>query len=239
MVILTWMSDVDPKELQGPAILSDLKERASKFADPFKKILLSIPEDTVCWHNRLSSWPSEPWDNRNGTVTLAGDAAHPMTFRAYPFIPFHLNTPLFFYRSLPSHFTPRRHLTQNSFPSTDRGQGLNNAIDDAAQLVQQLQSLSLTPSTDLKQPSSPPTFPSPSPSDSNSNSSSSSSLPQPAVAKPHHSSLASAISAYDAEVQPRGRKAVLSSLENSLMLHDWAMITQSATFTRGMSKDQH
>lgn len=81
MIILTWTSDQDPEELQGPAILSDLKERATKFAEPFKQIMLSIPDDTVCSHNRLSYWPTEPWDNRNSTVTLAGDAAHPMTFR--------------------------------------------------------------------------------------------------------------------------------------------------------------
>jgi 2-polyprenyl-6-methoxyphenol hydroxylase-like FAD-dependent oxidoreductase len=81
MIMLTWMSDRDPKELQGPAILSDLKERAIRFADPFKKVLLSLPDDTVCRHNRLSYWPTEQWDNHNGTVTLAGDAAHPMTFR--------------------------------------------------------------------------------------------------------------------------------------------------------------
>lgn len=81
MVIITWTSDADPKRLQGPAILSDLKERTSIFADPYKQALQAIPDDTLCWHNRLSYWPTQPWDNRNGTVTLAGDAAHPMTFR--------------------------------------------------------------------------------------------------------------------------------------------------------------
>jgi 2-polyprenyl-6-methoxyphenol hydroxylase-like FAD-dependent oxidoreductase len=81
MVILAWKSDKDPSKLQGAAILPDIKERASEFADPFKQALLSIPDDTRCFHNRLSYWPTEPWDNRNGTVTLAGDAAHPMTFR--------------------------------------------------------------------------------------------------------------------------------------------------------------
>jgi hypothetical protein len=90
MVVLTWMSEEDLIELQGSKILSDMKERALGFADPFKKVLLSISEDTTCWHGRLSYWPSEPWDNRDGTVTLAGDAAHPMTFRKQ-YILFHPN----------------------------------------------------------------------------------------------------------------------------------------------------
>ncbi|ERF73234.1 hypothetical protein EPUS_03075 [Endocarpon pusillum Z07020] len=158
--IMSWVSDRDPKELQGAAILSDMKERATQFAHPFKQIVLSIPDDTVCSHNRLSYWPTEPWDNRNGTVTLAGDAAHPMTFH--------------------------------------RGQGLNNAIDDAAQLVQQLQGL-----TD----------------------------------RTSHQEITAAINRYDEEVQQRGREAVESSLENSLMLHDWDRIMQAAILTRGMQKD--
>jgi 2-polyprenyl-6-methoxyphenol hydroxylase-like FAD-dependent oxidoreductase len=78
---MSWPSDEDAEALQGPAILADMKERASRYADPWKQAMLSMPDDTVCWHNRLTYWPTEPWDNRNGTVTLAGDAAHPMTFR--------------------------------------------------------------------------------------------------------------------------------------------------------------
>lgn len=85
MMIMSWIpSDPNytPSSLQGSAnILADLKRRAEDFSDDIKFLWQSIPEDTQCWHNRLSSWTPEPWDNRNGTVTLAGDAAHPMTFR--------------------------------------------------------------------------------------------------------------------------------------------------------------
>jgi len=82
MFILSWISEV-PTGLSGSEILKDLKERAEPFAEPLRSIFQSIPDGTTAWHNRLSLWPTQPWDNRSGTVTLAGDAAHPMTFRAY------------------------------------------------------------------------------------------------------------------------------------------------------------
>ncbi|CAP65149.1 uncharacterized protein PODANS_5_7210, partial [Podospora anserina S mat+] len=63
------------------AILADLKCRAEKLAFPFKDAIQSVPNGTRAWHARLSYWPTKPWDNHNGKVTLAGDAAHPMTFR--------------------------------------------------------------------------------------------------------------------------------------------------------------
>ncbi|KAI9879127.1 MAG: hypothetical protein M1830_009514 [Pleopsidium flavum] len=79
MFILSWVSD-GPTGLSGSDILKNLKERAEPFAEPFRSIIQSIPDGTMAWHNRLSLWPTQPWDNRGGTVTLAGDAAHPMTF---------------------------------------------------------------------------------------------------------------------------------------------------------------
>ncbi|KAL2012921.1 hypothetical protein VTN00DRAFT_446 [Thermoascus crustaceus] len=102
MLVISWISESETGlSSSGEKILEDLRQRASIFEDPFRKVLLSIPPDTRLWHNRLSQWPTQPWDNRNATVTLAGDAAHPMTFH--------------------------------------RGQGLNNAILDAASLNRQIQ----------------------------------------------------------------------------------------------------
>lgn len=99
MLIQSWIpkEGYDPASLKGPAILADWKERATLFAEPFRSIFESVPEGTQCWHNQLSYWIPQPWDNRNSTVTLIGDAAHPMTFH--------------------------------------RGQGLNNAIHDVADLA--------------------------------------------------------------------------------------------------------
>jgi hypothetical protein len=50
--------------------------------------------------------------------------------------------------------------------------------------------------------------------------------------------ITAAITAYDTDVQTRGRAAVLSSLENSLMVHDWDKMRESMVYMRGMAKDQ-
>ena len=70
--------DDDPTSLEG------LKEKAQTFCEPFKSANLWIPEGTQLFPNFLSYWQPIPWDNRNGRITLVGDAAHPMTFRKSP-----------------------------------------------------------------------------------------------------------------------------------------------------------
>ncbi|KAF5361511.1 hypothetical protein D9758_006216 [Tetrapyrgos nigripes] len=139
-----------------PDIVRDLKEKTAGFAEPFKSFFQAIPDDAPAWHNRLSDWPTEKWDNRDGTVTLTGDAAHPMTFH--------------------------------------RGQGLNNAINDAYSMKRALQDHHLSDSD----------------------------------------SFSEALKVYEEDVCERGRKAVLSSAENSIMLHDWKQITKSAVFKYGI-----
>src|SRR5438552_11379856 len=81
MLIQSWFSEGETN-LSGSVIVQDMKERAKLLAEPFCSIFQNIPEDTKAWHSRLSYWPTQSWDNHNATVTLAGDAAHPMTFRA-------------------------------------------------------------------------------------------------------------------------------------------------------------
>lgn len=68
--------------LSTPAeIRSVWNEYAESFAEPFRSAFLSLPGDAVLWCERLAQWPTVEWDGRKGTVTLAGDAAHPMTYR--------------------------------------------------------------------------------------------------------------------------------------------------------------
>jgi len=61
--------------------LPSLKAKAINFAEPFRSANLWIPEGTRIYENKLSYWIPIAWDDHNGRITLAGDAAHPMTFR--------------------------------------------------------------------------------------------------------------------------------------------------------------
>ena len=62
------------------------KAMGAQFADPFKSAFEWMPDDsTTAWYGKLNHWdpalPEHKWDNAGGLVTLAGDAAHPMTFQ--------------------------------------------------------------------------------------------------------------------------------------------------------------
>ncbi|KAL8836588.1 MAG: hypothetical protein Q9176_006225 [Flavoplaca citrina] len=62
------------------------KRLAKEYADPFKSAFEWLADDnTTAWYGKMQHWdPGEPehhWDSRGGRVTLAGDAAHPMTFQ--------------------------------------------------------------------------------------------------------------------------------------------------------------
>lgn len=84
MMIASWIPsdpNYDTASLQGDQILPDLKRRAQVFGPAFRSLWEAIPDDTRCWHSRLSYWVPEPFDSHNGTITMVGDAAHPMTFR--------------------------------------------------------------------------------------------------------------------------------------------------------------
>jgi hypothetical protein len=72
--------------------LENHKKKAETFAEPFRSANLWIPEGTPIIENKISYWIPIPWDDRNGRITLAGDAAHPMTFRTFPLPP---TTPLY------------------------------------------------------------------------------------------------------------------------------------------------
>lgn len=87
MYSLTW-PDKDSSTPAGPeAIRQNWVVRAEKLAEPLRSAYLAIASTATIWCDRLAEWPTEPWDNRNGRVTLVGDAAHPMTYREYPISP--------------------------------------------------------------------------------------------------------------------------------------------------------
>lgn len=87
---------------------------SEKVAEPFRSALLSLPADATIWCERLSQWPTEAWDNKQATVTLAGDAAHPMTYRKQHTIP---STPPYSAHLSQAQLPfPRSQLTQPPYP---------------------------------------------------------------------------------------------------------------------------
>ncbi|KAL8811884.1 MAG: hypothetical protein Q9223_003883 [Gallowayella weberi] len=155
MFSLTWPDKDSPTPAGPETIRKNWLHWSEKLAEPYRSAYLAIAPHATIWCDRLAEWRTEPWDNRNGRVTMAGDAAHPMTYH--------------------------------------RGQGLNNAILDAAFLCRSLQK-----------------------------------HVQDKV------SLTVVLAEYEKEMQERGRAAVISSGENSLMVHDWEQLKQSPVFNIGL-----
>jgi len=80
-ILVTWpKQDADYDD--GKNMLGELRRRMDDWADPFKSAVEWIPEGTPAKAVHLRIWgpPESGWDNRNGRVTLTGDAAHSMTF---------------------------------------------------------------------------------------------------------------------------------------------------------------
>ncbi|KAF2086454.1 FAD/NAD(P)-binding domain-containing protein [Saccharata proteae CBS 121410] len=59
--------------------LAQMKARASMLDDRLRKVVEGIPDDTLISEIKLADWECKNWDNRDGRMTLAGDAAHAMT----------------------------------------------------------------------------------------------------------------------------------------------------------------
>lgn len=76
----SWIGQLDPR-LDRKARIALLKQKVNaSCGEPFKSAVEWIPDDdptTIV--SRIAYWVTEPWDNHGGRVTLAGDAAHPMT----------------------------------------------------------------------------------------------------------------------------------------------------------------
>jgi len=71
----------------GPKRVVLMKSLAEGWAEPFKECVMSIPEDSDIKTIKLEDWVPRKgtWNNRGGTVTLVGDAAHAMTMCMSPF----------------------------------------------------------------------------------------------------------------------------------------------------------
>jgi len=81
-ILATW-----PQEGRNEAgsadqnMVDELRKRGTDWADPFKSAVEWIPTGTQAKAVPFKIWgATSGWNNHNGRVTLAGDAAHSMTF---------------------------------------------------------------------------------------------------------------------------------------------------------------
>jgi 2-polyprenyl-6-methoxyphenol hydroxylase-like FAD-dependent oxidoreductase len=65
--------------------LAQAKGFAKRFADPWRSAYEWLPDDAPVWYMTFVDWDpgaeGHCWDNHGGRVTLAGDAAHVMTYQ--------------------------------------------------------------------------------------------------------------------------------------------------------------
>jgi 2-polyprenyl-6-methoxyphenol hydroxylase-like FAD-dependent oxidoreductase len=90
---ISWQSPVEAQEAEAAVMgvrerLRQAKERSEAFADPLRSAHTWLPDDheAVYWTRNMNWDPSLPehaWDSHSGLVTLAGDAAHAMTYRKF------------------------------------------------------------------------------------------------------------------------------------------------------------
>ncbi len=74
----TWLDD-GKEHFGGAEGLAELKDIAHSLAEPWRSSILWIPDDAeIPQPSRVAYWPTEAWDNFEGRMTLAGDAAHPL-----------------------------------------------------------------------------------------------------------------------------------------------------------------
>ncbi|KAF3008593.1 hypothetical protein E8E13_007637 [Curvularia kusanoi] len=81
-ILSTWpLKNVEDYDNEGDR-LKRLKEHVKRdgWAEPYKSAIEWIPEGTPVLKDHLKIWKTREWDNRDGRVTLCGDAAHAMTF---------------------------------------------------------------------------------------------------------------------------------------------------------------
>ncbi|KAI1415289.1 FAD/NAD(P)-binding domain-containing protein [Hypoxylon sp. FL1857] len=88
---ISWPCSIEEQDAEAAAgigireRLQESKEKAKKFCDPVRSAYENIPDDLdkvyyVANGNWDPSLPEHKWDNHGGRVTLAGDAAHAMTY---------------------------------------------------------------------------------------------------------------------------------------------------------------
>ncbi|KAL2847334.1 hypothetical protein BJX68DRAFT_112979 [Aspergillus pseudodeflectus] len=86
---ISWHSPLDEQEAtanwSNAQRLQQVKEFSKEFTDPWKSAFNWLPDDQEVWYMSLTDFDpgaeGHRWDNKGGRVTLAGDAAHAMTYQ--------------------------------------------------------------------------------------------------------------------------------------------------------------
>jgi hypothetical protein len=118
-ILASWPIATKADEENTGDRLQRLRDRMDDWADPFKSAVAWVPDGTEIKPDKLKVWVPCPWDNHGGRVTIAGDAAHSMTFREFS-------------NSRHGLFTRGLQFTNQA---SDRGQGGNNALKDSERFV--------------------------------------------------------------------------------------------------------
>ena len=81
-ILATWPKTTAEDEENTGDRLKRLRARmGDDWCEPYKSAVSWVPDDVEIKRDELKIWHGKKWDNKEGRVTLAGDAAHSMTFR--------------------------------------------------------------------------------------------------------------------------------------------------------------
>ncbi|TQW06707.1 cytochrome b2 [Cordyceps javanica] len=75
----------EPVDLRGQEALDYVRTQTAPLRDEFQLAIDWTPDDAYVSVNEMKYWVPIHWDNYDGRVTLAGDAAHPMLISAWRF----------------------------------------------------------------------------------------------------------------------------------------------------------
>ncbi|GKZ70420.1 hypothetical protein AnigIFM50267_006065 [Aspergillus niger] len=80
-ICMSWPVKSEADEVAGTDAerLDNMKRRSVGFVPFLRSVVEGIPKGTPVVEIKLADWECLDWDNRDGRVTLAGDAAHAMT----------------------------------------------------------------------------------------------------------------------------------------------------------------
>lgn len=78
-ILSTWRLDDNNDRAPGKR-LDDLRSRMPGWFDLYKTVIENVPDDVEIKPDQLRIWKTKPWDNHQGRITLAGDAAHRYLF---------------------------------------------------------------------------------------------------------------------------------------------------------------